>query len=123
MKRFLVALITLVALVASAQAWDVEAGREFALTPDGTQQAWYAFARYNLPLTSEVLGAQLWLLPEAGVWVPEGEPYHGYARLQLLLDQTYGTLFVDARMGSPPGPYWPGGQALVRIGVRFGWPP
>ena len=124
MKRIVFALVALIALVASAQAWDVEAGKEVRLGQQGQlEQSWYAFARYNLPLTSEVLGAKAWLLPEVGVWVPDGRPYHGYLRLQFLIDQTFGTLFVDARMGSPPGPYWPPGEALVRMGIRFGWPP
>jgi len=79
------------------------------------------------------LGARLWLLPEGGLWFPEGEPYHGYARLQVLLDQSFGTLFVDGRAGIPPGPEGLTGDsaysdrsqiyALVRVGIRFGWPP
>ncbi len=114
--------------LASAQAWDFEVGRAYQVAAITTIDevtagpgAWYAMARYNIPATSEVLGAQLWLLPEVGVWVPDESPYYGYMRLQLLIDQTYGTLFADARARLGP---WPAGTTgfEVRLGLRFGWP-
>jgi len=118
MKRF-VAMALLVAGIAIAQAWDFEVGKEFSVSNYQRQQAWYAMARYNLPLSSEVLGAKLWALPEAGVWIPDGKPYYGYVRLQFLVDQTYGTLFVDTRYEFSPEK----DDVIARIGIRFGWPP
>lgn len=126
MRAFIIAVILLGFAV--AQAWDFEVGRayQFANAQAAEQininaAAWYAMARYNIPATSEVLGAQLWLLPEVGVWVPDNAAYYGYVRLQLLLDQSFGTLFIDtrARLGS-----WPDITVRyeLRIGVRFGWP-
>ena len=127
MRKVMIAAVLLLSL-AMAQTWDFEVGRAYQVVKVGLPDemaaspgAWYVMARYNVPATSEVLGAQLWLLPEAGVWIPDGAPYYGYARLQLLLDQSYGTLFVDARARLG---LWPSGTGAgeVRFGLRFGWP-
>ena len=129
MKRIIVVAVLVLAGLASAQAWDVEVGRAYSLADPVAAVsehelgvgAWYGTVRYDMPLTSEVLGAQLWLLPEVGVWVPDLAPYYGYGRLQLLLDQTYGTFFADvrARLGA-----WPATtlRYQLRLGIRFGWP-
>ena len=123
MKRIVLVALVVFATLGAAQAWDFEAGREIALTEVGQEQSWYFKVRYNLPLSSEVLGTQLWALPEFGVWVPDQAPYHGYVRLQFLVDQTFGALFTDIRAGYPAGPDRHQVYALLRFGIRFGWPP
>ena len=127
--RKVMLLVLLLLGLASAQAWDFEVGRAYQVATvtmldevAAGPGAWYAMARYNIPATSEVLGAQLWLLPEVGVWVPDSEAYYGYARLQMLIDQTFGTLFADARARWGD---WPGQTTRLelRFGLRFGLPP
>ena len=118
MKRTIIALAVLAGFVL-AQAWDFEAGKEFHVSQNTHQQSWYFLARYNLPLSSEVLGTRLWALPEVGIWVPDSKPYYGYFRLQFLVDQTFGTLFVDSKYNFSPV----NDDVSVRVGVRFGWPP
>lgn len=120
MRRFAVAVVMLLG-IALAQAWDFEVGREYVI--DQGQRSWYVLARYNMPLTSEVLGTQAWLLPELGIWLPDYGPYAGYVRTQFIIDRDFGALFADFRMRT---------QAVdlnnittdttLRIGVRFGWP-
>ena len=121
-------LVLLLLGLASAQAWDFEVGRAYQVAEVTTLDdvvaspgAWYAMARYNIPATSEVLGAQLWMLPEVGVWVPDSAPYYGYARLQLLIDQIFGTVFADTRVKLGDWPTITASYEL-RLGVRFGWP-
>ena len=120
MRSLFIVGIVLIGL-AAAQAWDFEVGREYAI--DQGQRSWYVLARYNIPLTSEVLGTTAWLLPELGLWLPDYGPYSGYVRAQFIVDSRPGALFADFRMRT---------QAVdlndvetdttLRIGLRFGWP-
>lgn len=110
MKRLAFSLLIVLG-IALAQAWDFEVGREFSTTG----QAWYGMARYNLPLTSEILGTQAWLLPEFGLWMPDSGPYFGYLRAQFIVDRDFGALFADYRIDTK-------NTSFLRLGVRLGWP-
>lgn len=91
---------------AAPGAWDFEVGQEYRLA---AAPAPYLLARYNWRVADiRVIDSQVWLLPEAGVFL---SPPAGYARLQLLLDTPIATLGAEGRAGD---------GARVRVFLRFG---
>lgn len=90
---------------AAPGAWDIEIGQEFTLTSAPSP---YLLARYNWRLADiRVIDSQVWLLPEAGIFL---SPLSGYGRLQLLLDTPAFTLGAEGRAGD---------DTRARIFLRF----
>lgn len=91
---------------AAPGSWDFELGQEYSLA---SPPAPYALARYNWQVADiRIIDSQLWLLPEAGVFL---STLSGYGRLQLLLDTPAFTLGAEGRAGE---------QAWARVFLRFG---
>lgn len=113
MKRLLIILTALATVsIGHAQAVDLELGHEWSAVAPRV----YGIARVNVPI-GEALGADVWLLPEVGVWVPYTAPHlgvWGYARVQALLDAPRYTLFVDGLADVH-------GAARLRAGIRLGF--
>lgn len=87
--------------------WDIELGQEYSLA---AAPAPYLLARYNWRLADiRIIDSQLWLLPEAGVFL---SPLSGYGRVQFLLDTPLFTVGAEGRAGD--------GTTRARLFVRFG---
>lgn len=90
---------------AAPGAWDIEIGQEFTLAGPPSP---YLLARYNLKLADvQIIDSEVWLLPEAGVFL---SPLSGYGRLQLLFDTPVATLGAEGRAGD---------ETRARLFVRF----
>ncbi len=83
----------------------------YAVTLEGESYP-YTLVRMNIPLGPPILGSDVYVLPEVGVYLM-GEARFS-ARAQLLLDGPTNTLFIDVQSSPLLG-------TVGRAGVRFDW--
>lgn len=91
----------------SIPATDIEIGNTYIL--DGGSYP-YGLLRFNIPIGSEILGSQLFLLPEGGIFFKETTS--GWFRLQAVLDGPTNTVFADLQSSPLLG-------TQARVGIRF----
>jgi hypothetical protein len=109
MKRILLTLAVLLVGFSFGQSFpypvDVAIGQRWI----GTDEAgWYLSSRTYLPINTEILGIQPYLIPELGIDYNTLQPY---AALELTLDGEYATLAAFAT--------YMGGTPRINLEARF----